>query len=68
MEIQGKTYCFGSQSALTQFMADPSGNLAKAQAYYHLIELRDYAIEGVRGATGAGPNRPGRCERTEMAN
>ena len=33
-QIQGKTYCFGSQSALTQFMADPSGNLAKAQAYY----------------------------------
>ena len=34
MQIQGKTYCFGNQSALTQFMADPSGNLAKAQAYY----------------------------------
>jgi YHS domain-containing protein len=33
-QVQGKTYCFGSQSALTQFMADPSGNLAKAQAYY----------------------------------
>jgi YHS domain-containing protein len=33
-QIQGKTYCFGSQSALTQFMADPSGNLVKAQAYY----------------------------------
>ena len=33
-QIQGKTYCFGNQSALTQFMADPSGNLAKAQAYY----------------------------------
>ena len=33
-QILGKTYCFGSQSALTQFMADPSGNLAKAQAYY----------------------------------
>ena len=31
-QILGKTYCFGSQSALTQFMADPSGNLAKAQA------------------------------------
>jgi len=30
-QIQGKTYCFGSQSALTQFMADPSGNLAKAR-------------------------------------
>jgi hypothetical protein len=34
VQVQGKTYCFGSQSALTQFMADPSGNLAKAQAYY----------------------------------
>ena len=33
-QIQGKTYCFGSQSALTQFMADPSGNLVKAQAYH----------------------------------
>jgi YHS domain-containing protein len=33
-QVQGKTYCFSSQSALTQFMADPSGNLAKAQAYY----------------------------------
>ena len=33
-QVQGKTYCFGSTSALTQFMADPSGNLAKAQAYY----------------------------------
>ena len=26
--------CFSSTSALTQFMADPSGNLAKAQTYY----------------------------------
>ena len=33
-QFQGKTYCFSSMSALTQFMADPSGNLAKAQAYY----------------------------------
>ena len=33
-QIRGKTYCFGNQSALTQFMADPSGNLTKAQAYY----------------------------------
>jgi YHS domain-containing protein len=48
MEIQGKTYCFGSKEAMTQFMADPSGNLAKAQAYYHLIELRDDAIAALR--------------------
>ena len=34
IQIQGKTYCFSSSSALTQFMADPSGNLTKAQAYY----------------------------------
>jgi len=30
----GKTYCFGSKEAMTQFMANPSGNLAKAQTYY----------------------------------
>src|SRR5262249_49916954 len=45
MEIQGKTYCFGSKEAMTQFMADPTGNLAKAQAYYHLIGLRDDAMD-----------------------
>jgi YHS domain-containing protein len=33
-QVQGKTYCFGSKEAMTQFMADPSGNLAKAQTYY----------------------------------
>jgi YHS domain-containing protein len=33
-QLQGKTYCFGSKEAMTQFMADPSGNLVKAQAYY----------------------------------
>ena len=42
-QLQGKTYCFGSKEAMTQFMADPTGNLAKAQAYYSLIELRDDA-------------------------
>ena len=30
-QLQGKTYCFGSKEAMTQFMADPSGNLAKAR-------------------------------------
>ena len=49
MEIQGKTYCFGSKEALTKFMADPTGNLAKAQAFYHLVELRDDAIKALRG-------------------
>jgi YHS domain-containing protein len=33
-EIGGKTYCFGNADAKTQFMKDPEGNLAEAQAYY----------------------------------
>jgi YHS domain-containing protein len=32
--IGGKTYCFGSEQAKTDFMKDPNGNMAKAQAYY----------------------------------
>ena len=32
--IAGKTYCFGSQEAKTEFMKAPEANLAKAQAYY----------------------------------
>jgi YHS domain-containing protein len=32
--IAGKTYCFGSEQAKADFMKDPTGNLAKAQAYY----------------------------------
>lgn len=32
-QIDGKTYCFGSEVAKTTFMKDPKGNLAKAQAY-----------------------------------
>jgi YHS domain-containing protein len=46
--IDGKTYCFGSEEAMTQFMADPTDNLAKAQAYYSLIVLRDHAIAVMR--------------------
>jgi len=30
----GKTYCFGSNEAMTEFMKSPKENLAKAQAYY----------------------------------
>jgi YHS domain-containing protein len=30
----GKTYCFGSKEAMTEFMKNPKENLAKAQAYY----------------------------------
>jgi len=33
-QIQGKTYCFGSQEAMAEFMKNPTENLAKAQAYY----------------------------------
>jgi YHS domain-containing protein len=32
--IDGKTYCFGNETAKTLFMKDPQGNLAKAQIYY----------------------------------
>ncbi|MGI8724528.1 MAG: hypothetical protein ACR2J1_04035 [Methyloceanibacter sp.] len=33
-DFGGKTYCFGSDDAKTEFMKDPEGNLAKAQATY----------------------------------
>lgn len=33
-QIDGKTYCFGSEEAKTTFMKDPKGNLAKAEAYH----------------------------------
>ena len=32
--IGGKTYCFGSEAAKTEFMKDPKANMAKAQEYY----------------------------------
>ena len=32
--IDGKTYCFGNETAKTLFMKDVAGNLAKAEAYY----------------------------------
>jgi YHS domain-containing protein len=32
-EIDGKTYCFGNEDAKTEFMKDPEGNLAKAEAH-----------------------------------
>jgi YHS domain-containing protein len=31
-DVGGKTYCFISKVAMTEFMKDPTGNLAKAQA------------------------------------
>ena len=33
-ELKGKTYCFGSEQAKTDFMKDPSANLAKAESFY----------------------------------
>ena len=33
-QVQGKTYCFGSKEAMTEFMKNPKGNLTKAQTYY----------------------------------
>ena len=30
----GKTYCFGSNEAMAEFMKNPAENLAKAQTYY----------------------------------
>ena len=33
-KLRGKTYCFGSKEAISQFMENPKDNLAKAQAYY----------------------------------
>jgi YHS domain-containing protein len=32
--IDGKTYCFGSEQAKADFMKNPKGNMARAQAYY----------------------------------
>jgi hypothetical protein len=37
-QVEGKTYCFGSKDAMTEFMKDPAGNLAKAQSYYSSIK------------------------------
>jgi YHS domain-containing protein len=33
-QLEGKTYCFGDQAAMTEFMKAPKENLAKAQSYY----------------------------------
>ena len=36
-QLQGKTYCFLNNVAMTEFMKEPTGNLAKAQAHYSKI-------------------------------
>ena len=33
-KLEGKTCCFGSKEAMSQFMENPKDNLAKAQTYY----------------------------------
>jgi YHS domain-containing protein len=33
-EIDGKTYCFGNETAKMLFMKDTEGNLKKAQSFY----------------------------------
>ena len=33
-EYKGKTYCFGSAQAKTDFMKSPEANLKKAETYY----------------------------------
>lgn len=37
-QIAGKTYCFGNEDAMAQFMKDPEGNLAKAESYYKSLQ------------------------------
>jgi len=33
-QVDGKTYCFGSEQAKQDFMKDPAANLAKAEQFY----------------------------------
>ena len=33
-KVDGKTYCFGNNAAKDEFMKDPQGNIAKAQATF----------------------------------
>ena len=36
-QLQGKTYCFASNEAMTQFMKNPKDNLVLAANYYESI-------------------------------
>ena len=33
-EVNGKTYCFGSEQAKTDFMKNPTANVKKAEKFY----------------------------------
>jgi YHS domain-containing protein len=37
-QYDGKTYCFGSEDAKTEFMKNPKANLAKAQSTYSSLK------------------------------
>ena len=37
-QLEGKTYCFGSQAAMTQFMANPKRHIRKAEANYQNMQ------------------------------
>ena len=37
-QVDGKTYCFGSQTAKTQFMQNPKRHIRKAQANYQNLQ------------------------------
>ena len=36
-QLEGKTYCFGSQTTMTQFMQNPKKNVRRAQAAYQTM-------------------------------
>jgi YHS domain-containing protein len=37
-QLQGKTYCFGSQEMMMQFMQNPRRNIRKAEAAYKSLQ------------------------------
>ncbi|MEZ5828285.1 MAG: YHS domain-containing protein [Hyphomicrobiales bacterium] len=37
-QLEGKTYCFGSQASMTQFMQNPKRYIRKAQANYQNLQ------------------------------
>lgn len=37
-QLEGKTYCFGTQDAMNQFMQNPQRNIRKAEAAYKSLQ------------------------------
>ncbi|WP_141700599.1 hypothetical protein [Methyloceanibacter superfactus] len=74
-EVEGKTYCFGSEQAKADFMKNPKVNLKKAQTFYSKNQAnpaglrpigkgrcRRFVPGGLRkGPPRAGPSRLFRC-------